>query len=253
MSLQQDKIISSSHLPMDFDLRSGAMILIDKPKGWTSFDVVNKVRHTIRHHLKIKKFKVGHSGTLDPMATGLLLLCIGKYTKLLHDLTSVNKSYSGSIKLGATTPSYDAESDEDQCFPTDHITDEMLTIAAQSFAGGYAQIPPIFSAIKVDGQALYKLARRGETIELKPRDVMIHSFDLHPMENNNVDFFCACGKGTYIRSLAFDLGKRVDSGGYLTALRRETVEEYNVSDALTVDEAVEWVRSVDLEAQIIPQ
>ena len=144
MSLQQDKIISSSHLPTDFDLRSGAMILIDKPKGWTSFDVVNKVRHAIRHHLKIKKFKVGHSGTLDPMATGLLLLCIGKYTKLLHDLTSVNKSYSGSIKLGATTPSYDAESDEDQCFPTDHITDEMLNIAAQSFAGGYAQIPPIF-------------------------------------------------------------------------------------------------------------
>ena len=253
MSLHQDKIITSSHLPTDFDLRSGAMILIDKPKGWTSFDVVNKVRHGIRHHLKIKKFKVGHSGTLDPMATGLLLLCIGKYTKLLHDLTSVNKSYSGTIKLGATTPSYDAESDEDQCFSTDHITDEMLTTAAQFFVGGYAQIPPIFSAIKVDGQALYKLARRGETIELKPRDVMIHSFYLHPMENNNVDFFCACGKGTYIRSLAFDLGKKVDSGGYLTALRRETVEEYNVSDALTVDEAVEWVRSVDLEAQIIPQ
>lgn len=253
MSLLQDKIITSTHLPTDFDLRSGAMILIDKPMDWTSFDVVNKVRHGIRHHLKVKRFKVGHSGTLDPMATGLLLLCIGKYTKLLTDLTSANKSYSGTIKLGATTPSYDAESEEDASFPTAHITDEMLTTAAQSFIGGYAQIPPMFSAIKVDGQALYKLARRGEKIELKSRDVMINSFDLQPLENNKVDFFCACGKGTYIRSLAFDIGQKVDSGGYLTALRRESIEEYDVSDSLTVDQAVEWVRSVDLAAQIIPQ
>ncbi len=253
MSLQQDKIITTNHLPTDFDLRSGAMILIDKPKDWTSFDVVNKVRHAIRHHLKVKKFKVGHSGTLDPMATGLLLLCIGKYTKLLHDLTSANKSYSGTIKLGATTPSYDAESDEDQSYPTDHITDDMLIEAAQSFVGGYAQIPPMFSAIKVDGQALYKLARRGETIGLKSRDVMINEFALQPLDNPNLDFFCACGKGTYIRSLAFDIGKKVDSGGYLTALRRESIEEYNVDDSLSIDQAVEWVRSVNLDSQIIPQ
>jgi len=253
MSLPQDKIITSAHLPTEFDLRSGALILIDKPKDWTSFDVVNKVRHAIRHHLKVKKFKVGHSGTLDPMATGLLLLCIGKYTKLLHELTSANKSYSGTIKLGATTPSYDAESEEDQRYPTDHITDELLANSAQSFVGGYAQIPPMFSAIKINGQALYKLARRGEKIELKSRDIMIDSFDLQSMQNNSVDFYCACGKGTYIRSLAYDLGKKVNSGGYLTALRRETVEAYKVGDALSIDEAVEWVRAVNLESQIIPQ
>lgn len=252
MSLQQDRIITASHQPTDFDLRTGAMILVDKPMDWTSFDVVNKIRHGIRHHLKVKKFKVGHSGTLDPMATGLLLICIGKYTKLLHDLTSANKSYSGTIKLGATTPSYDAESDEDAQYPTDHITNGMLLNEAQNFVGGYAQVPPMFSAIKVDGQALYKLARRGETIELKSRDIMINEFTLQPMKGDKVDFFCACGKGTYIRSLAYDLGKAVNSGGYLTALRRDSIEEYKVTDALTVDEAVEWVRSVDLEAQIIP-
>lgn len=253
MSLPQDRIITTSHLPTDIDLRSGAMLLIDKPKDWTSFDVVNKVRHAIRHHLKVKKFKVGHSGTLDPMATGLLLLCIGKYTKKLHDLTSANKSYSGTIKLGATTPSYDAESDEDQTFATDHITDELLSSAAQSFVGGYAQVPPMFSAIKVDGQALYKLARRGESIELKPRDIKIDQFDVKELKDSHVDFFCACGKGTYIRSLAFDLGKKVGSGGYLTALRRESIEEYSVSDALSIDQAVEWVRSVHLESQIVPR
>ena len=248
MSLQQDKIITRGHQPVEFDLPTGAMILVDKPMDWTSFDVVNKIRHGIRHHLKVKKFKVGHSGTLDPMATGLLLICVGKYTKLLHDLTSANKSYSGTIKLGATTPSYDAESEEDAQFPTDHITDEMLLTEAQKFVGGYAQIPPMFSAIKVDGQALYKLARRGETIELKSRDIIINEFTIQPMVDQSVDFFCACGKGTYIRSLAFDLGKAVDSGGYLTALRRDSIEEYNVVDALTVDEAVEWVRSVKLDA-----
>lgn len=253
MSLLQDRIITSSHLPTDLDLRSGAMLLIDKPKDWTSFDVVNKVRHSIRHHLQVKKFKVGHSGTLDPMATGLLLLCIGKYTKLLHDLTAANKSYSGTIKLGATTPSYDAESDEDESFATEHITNEKLEAAAESFVGGYAQVPPMFSAIKVNGQALYKLARRGEKVELKSRNIIIDSFELQTINNNHVDFYCACGKGTYIRSLAYDLGRKVDSGGYLTALRRETIEEYKVSDALTVEQAVEWVRSVDLEAQIIPQ
>lgn len=253
MSLLQDKIITSSHLPKQLDLRSGAMILIDKPKDWTSFDVVNKVRHAIRHHLKVKKFKVGHSGTLDPMATGLLLICIGKYTKLLHDLTAANKSYSGTIKLGATTPSYDAESEEDESFPTEHLTDEKLIAAAQSFVGGYDQTPPMFSAIKVNGQALYKLARRGEKIELKSRRIMIDSFDLKKIKDNHIDFECSCGKGTYIRSLAYDLGKKVESGGYLTSLRRESIEVYNVNDALTIDEAVEWVRSVDLSVQVIPQ
>ncbi len=253
MSLSQDKIITSSHLPTHFDLRSGAMLLIDKPKDWTSFDVVNKVRHAIRHHLKVKKFKVGHSGTLDPMATGLLLICIGKYTKLLHDLTAASKSYSGTIKLGATTPSYDAESEEDHTYPTHHITDAKLKVAAQSFVGGYAQVPPMFSAIKLNGQALYKLARRGEKIELKSRNILIDSFDLQPMQDDYVNFYCACGKGTYIRSLAYDLGKKVDSGGYLTALRRESIESYKVSDALSIEQAVDWVRNVELEAQIIPQ
>ena len=249
MLLQQDKIIVKDHMPTDIDLRLGAMILVDKPKEWTSFDVVNKVRHAIRHHLGVKKFKVGHSGTLDPMATGLLLICIGKYTKLLHDLTSANKAYSGTITLGATTPSYDAESDVDATFPTEHITDELVAVEAHKFVGGYDQIPPMFSAIKVKGQKLYNLARRGEKIELAPRSILINSFNVQPLVDNKVDFFCACGKGTYIRSLAFDLGKNLESGGYLSALRRESIEEYDVADSLSVDEVVDWVRSVEVATE----
>lgn len=249
MSLQRDNIITKDHRPSQYDLAAGALILVDKPKDWTSFDVVNKIRHAIRHHLQVKKFKVGHSGTLDPMATGLLLICIGKYTKLLHDLTAANKAYTGTIKLGATTPSYDAESDIDQEYAIDHITDDLILSEAKEFVGGYNQVPPIYSAIKMNGQALYKLARRGEAVELKPRSIMIHEFEIKEIDMPDVNFYCACGKGTYIRSLAYDLGANLDSGGYLTALNRVSIEEYQLNDALSIDQVVEWVRSTDLPTE----
>lgn len=243
MFLQDNRIITQDNLPTDIDLKEGAMLLIDKPIGWTSFDVVNKIRFAIRHHLQVKKFKVGHSGTLDPMATGLLLICVGKYTKLLHGLTAASKAYTGKIRLGATTPSYDAESDIDQEYSTEGITDQKLLDAMRSFVGGYAQVPPLYSAIKVDGQKLYKLARRGESIELEPRPVMIDSFDLRVRQGDDIDFYCACGKGTYIRSLAYDLGRKLDSGAYLAGLRRVSIESYHVDKALSVEEAVAWVRT----------
>lgn len=246
MFLQEDRIITAVHLPSDLELKEGAMILVDKPIGWTSFDVVNKIRFAIRHVLQVKKFKVGHSGTLDPMATGLLLICIGKYTKLLHDLTAASKAYTGQITLGATTPSYDAESDIDQEYPTEGITDQKVLDAMKAFVGGYDQVPPLYSAIKIDGQKLYKLARRGESIELKPRSIMIDDFRMQKRVGNEIDFYCACGKGTYIRSLAYDLGKSLDSGAYLSRLRRVSIEQYHVDKALTVDQVVAWVRGEEV-------
>ncbi len=154
------------------------MFLIDKPRGWTSFDVVNKLRWRIRKHLGVKKFKVGHAGTLDPMATGLLTLCVGPWTKKLQELEGLGKSYTGSIRLGATTPSYDAETEEDAHYPTDHLSLELLREHAQQFTGAIEQVPPMYSAIKVNGQPLYKRARRGETVEVKARTVEVSQFDL---------------------------------------------------------------------------
>ncbi len=198
-------------------------MLVDKPKGWTSFDVVNKVRWAIRKHLGVKKIKVGHAGTLDPMATGMLNICTGKWTKRLQELQGMDKTYTGTITLGATTASYDAEEPINATFPTDHITEEMIQAAAASLTGPLEQLPPIFSAIKVDGQPLYKKARRGEMVEVKARPVTVHEFRITRIELPEVDFVISCSKGTYIRSLAYDMGKALDSGGYLTALRRTTV------------------------------
>lgn len=229
----------------------GALLLIDKPLEWTSFDVVNKLRHTLRYTLGIKgrtKVKVGHAGTLDPMATGLLLICTGKYTKKINDLTLLSKSYTGNIKLGATTPSYDAEADEDMQYSTDHISKELIESKIGQFRGDIMQKPPIYSAIKKKGEKLYQLARRGETVEIEPRPVTIFDFKIeydHPdyTEWDCLPFFSEVSKGTYIRSLAHDFGQALDSGGYLTGLRRTAVAEYSVEDAFSVDEAVEWIRA----------
>lgn len=216
-----------------FTFQEGCLLLVDKPKGWTSFDVVNKVRWAIRKHLGVKKIKVGHAGTLDPMATGMLNICTGKWTKRLQELQGMDKTYTGTITLGATTASYDAEEPINATFPTNHITEEMIQEAAASLTGDLEQLPPIFSAIKVDGQPLYKKARRGEMVEVKARPVTVHEFRITRIELPEVDFVISCSKGTYIRSLAYDMGKALDSGGYLTALRRTTVgpfEEKNMWD-----------------------
>lgn len=219
-----------------FDFSEGCLLLVDKPMGWTSFDVVNKLRYSIRKLYGKKKFKVGHAGTLDPMATGLLVICTGKWTKRLEELQGLPKSYTGTIQLGATTPSYDAETEIDELFPTEHITAAKLETALQALRGDIEQVPPMFSAIKVDGQPLYKKARKGEMIEIKPRPVHIARFDITKMAIPLLDFEVDCSKGTYIRSLAYDLGRLLESGGHLTALRRTKVGDYDVADAWQVEE-----------------
>ncbi|MFM9951921.1 MAG: tRNA pseudouridine(55) synthase TruB [Saprospiraceae bacterium] len=228
-------------IPSPQDFLNGVTLLVDKPKGWTSFDVVNKIRFALRRYTGDKKIKVGHAGTLDPMATGLLVICTGKSTKLLHEYQGFSKVYTGTILLGATTPSYDLETEIDARFPTEHLTQALLETARQQFLGEIAQLPPMYSAIKVDGQALYKKARKGESIELQPRQIRIDAFDLTRIELPEVDFYVACSKGTYIRSLAYDFGKALQSGGCLSALRRTQIGEFKVDDAWQVADFVSAV------------
>ena len=223
---------TANHPPFSF--REGAHFLIDKPQGWTSFDVVNKLRWRIRKHLGLKKFKVGHAGTLDPMATGLLNLCVGPWTKRLKELEGLGKTYTGTIRLGASTPSYDAETEEDGHFPPPTLAE--LHRMLPSFTGEIDQIPPMFSAIKVDGQPLYKRARRGEQVEVQSRTISVTQFELQNYTAESVDFVITCSKGTYVRSLAHDLAKAAGSGGYLTALRRTAVGPYRIDDAWQLDE-----------------
>ena len=232
-----------------YDFLAGATLLVDKPRGWTSFDVVNKIRYKIKHRLKVKKIKVGHAGTLDPMATGLLIVCTGKFTKKLAEFQGLPKEYTGTLRLGATTPSFDAESDVEESFPIDHITPELLEQARLQFLGDIEQVPPMFSAIKVDGQPLYKKARKGEMVEIEPRPVTINEFTLTRIELPEVGFRVHCSKGTYIRSLAHDFGKAVRSGAYLTALRRARIGQFRIEDAWDLEELVDYLEEVSVVAE----
>ena len=209
-------------------IQEGHVFLIDKPMDWTSFDVVNKIRWNIRKSYDLKKIKDGHAGTLDPKATGLLLVCTGKLTKRIDEFQAQEKTYTGTIKLGVTTPTYDLESEEDQTFPTEHLTEEIINEATKQFIGEIEQFPPMHSAIKVDGKRLYELAREGQEIERKARKITIHDFKITKIDLPFVDFEVNCSKGTYIRSLAFDFGKAVNSGGYLTALRRTKIGDFDI-------------------------
>ena len=229
------------------DFTEGKILLVNKPAEWTSFDVVNKVRNTLKQVLGLKKIKVGHSGTLDPMATGLLILCTGKATRQLGDFQNLPKEYTGTLKLGACTPSYDAETPEEETFPTHHITPEAIEAARQQFLGPIRQIPPMFSAIKVDGQPLYKRARKGEVIEVEAREVRIDRFELTRIAIPEIDFLVACSKGTYIRSLAHDFGKALDSGAYLTALHRTRIGQFSVTHAWEVADLVAAIRQLRQE------
>jgi tRNA pseudouridine55 synthase len=213
------------------ELTEGKLLLIDKPLEWTSFDVVNKVRWNIRDTFKLKKFKVGHAGTLDPKATGLLLLCTGKATKKIIGYQGLDKTYTGTFKLGATTASYDTEKEENETFEIGHITEEMIHDATHNFLGETDQIPPIFSAIKKDGKKLYKLARRGVEVEIEPRKVHIKKFKITNIALPFIQFEVKCSKGTYIRSLAHDFGKALNSGAYLTELRRTAIGDYKIENA----------------------
>lgn len=227
--------------PSKYDFLEGALLLINKPKGWTSFDVVNKVRYTLRFKLGVKKIKVGHSGTLDPMATGLLIICTGRFTKRLEELQNLTKIYTGTIKLGESTPSFDAETEPDATYPTEHITEAFANEIKQQFLGDIEQIPPIYSAIKVDGQPLYKKARKGIKVEIKPRPVHIYQFDIQRIVIPEIDFLVKCSKGTYIRSLANDFGKALNSGGYLSALCRTQVGDFKLSDAWELSELIQHI------------
>ena len=214
--------------------KNGQVLLIDKPLTWTSFQVVNKLRWEIRQRFNIKKIKVGHAGTLDPLATGLLIICTGKQTKQIDTYQGQVKEYTGTFTLGATTPSYDLETEIDNTFSIAHITEALLHETTQQFTGEIQQKPPIFSAIKKDGKRLYELARKGETTEIKERTVTVTSFEITKINLPAVDFRIICSKGTYIRSIAFDFGKALNSGGYLSALRRTKIGEFSVDNALSV-------------------
>jgi tRNA pseudouridine55 synthase len=246
MFFSKDRIVTQNHQPSFSDFNEGVVFLIDKPLDWTSFDVVNKLRFKIKHSLKLKKIKVGHAGTLDPLASGLLIVCCGKATKYIGQLQNLDKSYSGTMQLGASTPSYDAESEPDRYYPTDHIDAALINAAVPEFTGQQMQVPPLFSAIKVNGKKGYELARRGSDITLDARSVLIHSFEIDAINFPLIHFTVSCSKGTYIRSLAHDFGKALGSGAYLSSLRRESIDQFHVKDALTVEEAVEYIGSLGI-------
>jgi tRNA pseudouridine55 synthase len=214
------------------DFLNGQVLLVDKPMGWSSFQAVNSIKWTLRRKFNLKKIKVGHAGTLDPLATGLLLICTGKFTKKIQELQGLLKEYTGTITLGATTPSFDLETEIDQSYPTDHLTEEQIRNTTSQFLGKIEQQPPVFSAIKKDGKRLYEYAREGVSVEIKSRTIEILEFEILSISMPKVNFRVVCSKGTYIRSLAHDFGKALSSGGYLSALRRTKIGDYNVDNAL---------------------
>jgi tRNA pseudouridine55 synthase len=225
------------------DFKNGQVLLIDKPLTWTSFQVVNKLRWHIKQRFRIKKIKVGHAGTLDPLATGLLIICTGKQTKEIHTYQGQIKEYTGTFTLGSTTPSYDLETEVDQNFSTEHITEELLKETTKQFLGEIQQKPPIFSAIKKDGKRLYELARKGETTEIKARLVTVDTFDITKINLPQVDFRVVCSKGTYIRSLAYDFGNALNSGAHLSALRRTKIGEFSVNNAISIDDFIKSIEN----------
>lgn len=211
----------------------GQILLIDKPLTWSSFQAVNKIKYTLIKNLDLpKRFKIGHAGTLDPLATGLLIICTGKFTKRLSELQGQIKEYTGTITVGATTPSYDLETEINETFPTTHVTAELIEQTKKQFIGTIEQFPPIFSAIKKDGKRLYEHARKGEEIEIQSRKIEISEFKITRIELPEIDFRVVCSKGTYIRSLAYDFGKALKSGAHLTALRRTKIGDFSVDNAV---------------------
>ncbi len=226
---------------MEYDFAAGEILLINKPLDWTSFDVVKKVRNTIR----VKK--VGHAGTLDPLASGLLILCTGKFTKRIEEIQGQEKEYTGSIRLGEITPSYDRETEVTETCDISHLTEEEIAAAAQTFVGTIEQVPPIYSAVMVDGKRAYDLARKGKSAELKPRTITIKAFDITSIEGPEIHFKVICTKGTYIRSLAHDLGQLLGCGAHLSSLVRTRIGDYKLEDALTIED-IQEIRRKQLEA-----
>lgn len=228
------------------DFISGEIIAVDKPLGWTSFDAVKRLRGGIQRRLRVKKFKVGHAGTLDPLATGVLIVCTGRATRRIEELQSGEKEYVATVELGATTPSFDLETEIDTTYPTAHITEELVRETLQKFVGVISQVPPVFSAVKIDGKRAYKYARNGKDPELKAKQVNIREIEFLSLEDNKLRFRVVCGKGTYIRALARDLGNALNSGAHLIELRRTRVGDYKIEDCLTIDNAVEKIATTEL-------
>lgn len=217
------------------NFHEGEILLVNKPLTWTSFDVVNKIKYATRA-------KVGHAGTLDPLATGLMIICTGKFTKKLTDFSGLDKCYEGKIYLGATTPTYDSELEPDAIFDITNITKEDILQAVQKLTGNIEQIPPIYSAIKKDGKKAYEQARKGKDVKMEPRKVTIHQFDIKKINLPEIDFFVSCSKGTYIRSLAYDLGKLLQNGAYLKSLNRTQIGNYQLKDAWQLDDLINYIK-----------
>lgn len=224
------------------DYKEGQVLLIDKPLTWTSFQAVNKLRWAIRKAYAIKKIKVGHAGTLDPLATGLLVICTGKMTKQINTFQGQEKEYTGTFVVGSTTPSYDLETEIDAIFPTDHISEALIHETTKQFIGKIEQFPPVFSAIKKDGKRLYEFARAGEAVEIKSREIEISEFEITEINTLEstlaLNFRVVCSKGTYIRSLAHDFGKALNSGAHLSVLRRTRIGDFKVEDALSPEDFI---------------
>lgn len=225
-----------------YNFQAGEVLLVDKPLTWTSFDVVNKLRYQLKHKTGIKRFKVGHAGTLDPLASGLLIVCCGKATKTIESFMGMPKEYTGTIVLGATRPSYDMETEIEETFDISEITESQINTAVQTFMGTIEQVPPLFSAKKIEGKKAYEFARKGIDINLKPNTITIHEYKITRIDLPEIDFRVKCSKGTYIRSLAHDLGQELGVGGYLKSLRRTAIGDYKITDALSVEN---WVSEIE--------
>src|SRR6056297_945475 len=225
--------------------RSGRVVLINKPLHWTSFDVVNKIRWHLTRALEIKKIKVGHAGTLDPLAGGLLIVCIGKATKMIEFIQDAPKTYMAGIDLGATTPSYDLETEIDQEYPVDHITEQLVENVLNEFKGSQMQMPPVFSAKKVNGKPAYEYARKNIDVALKAKNVFFHEIDLQYFEPKHINVRIKCSKGTYIRSFAHDLGKKLNSGAYLQELTRTAIGQFSLDDAWSLDQYINKINRLN--------
>lgn len=229
------------------DFLEGQVLLIDKPLTWSSFQAVNKLKYLLKREFDLpKKFKIGHAGTLDPLATGLLIICTGKFTKKITEIQSQTKEYTGTLTVGGTTPSYDLETEINQTFPTGHITPELIQQTTQLFLGEIDQKPPVFSAIKKDGKRLYEHARAGEEVEISSRKTTIYEFEITNINLPNIDFRVQCSKGTYIRSLAFDFGIALQSGAHLSALRRTKIGDYDVTYAQSPEQFLPKINTNEL-------
>lgn len=232
------------------NFKDGAIICVNKPYGWTSFGVVNKVRYFVCRKQGVKKLKVGHAGTLDPLATGVMILCTGRATKRIEEFQAHTKEYVATLRLGATTPSFDLEKEIDATYPTGHITRELVEETLRQFVGSIEQVPPAFSACKVDGKRAYDLARKGHEVELKPKTLVIDEIELLACELPDIRIRVVCSKGTYIRALARDIGIALHSGAHLTALERTRVGEVRLEDCLALDQVEAWVDAQELTPSV---